>query len=155
MIFDTAPALGRRSLPNPLDTPGAVNPAVTQQNVGEPICLPGWARTVRPPRQFTSELKRRQLRTWISYSGGLARAYEEDHLIPLELGGAAADQRNRWPEPREPADGWGADRKDDLERVLHGLVCAGRLPLALTQRTIARDWIAAYRQFVIGAELAR
>jgi hypothetical protein len=75
--------------------------------------------------------------------------------MPLSLGGAPSDQRNLWPEPRRSPDGWGADRKDELERVLHGLVCAGRLPLALAQRAIAWDWIAAYRQFVIGAELAR
>jgi hypothetical protein len=148
-------ALAQRSIPNPLDTPGAVNPAVTQQNIGETICLPGWARTVRPPREYTSALKRRQLAAWVAYADGPLRAFEEDHLIPLELGGAPTDQRNLWPEPREPADGWGADRKDDLERVLHGLVCAGRLPLALAQRSIARDWIASYRQFVLESERVR
>ena len=26
--------------------------------------------------------------------------YEEDHLIPLELGGAPRDPNNLWPEPR-------------------------------------------------------
>jgi hypothetical protein len=155
LALGAAPALAQRSLPNPLDTPGAVNPAVTQENIGETICLPGWARTVRPRRGFTSALKRWQLGAWVAYAGGPMREYEEDHLIPLELGGAPADQRNLWPEPREPADGWGADRKDDLERVLHGLVCAGRLPLALAQRSIARDWVATYRQFVLGAERVR
>jgi len=152
LAFGAAPALAQRSLPNPLDTPGAVNPAVNQQNIGATICQPGWAQTVSPPAAFTSTLKRRQLGAWVAYFGSPRRAYEEDHLIPLSLGGAPADQRNLWPEPRQSPDGWGADRKDELERVLHGLVCAGRLPLALAQRTIARDWIAAYRLFVIGAE---
>jgi hypothetical protein len=149
------PALAQRSLPNPLDTPGAVNPAVTQQNIGATICQPGWAQTVSPPAGFTSALKRRQLGAWVAYFGSPRRAYEEDHLIPLSLGGAPADQRNLWPEPRQSPDGWDADRKDELERVLHGLVCAGRLPLALAQRAIARDWIAAYRLFVGGADQGR
>jgi hypothetical protein len=126
---------------------------VTQQNIGTTICLPGWARGARPPVEFTSTLKRHQLDAWVAYLGHPRRAYEEDHLIPLSLGGAPADQRNLWPEPRQSPDGWGADRKDELERVLHGLVCAGRLPLALAQRSIARDWTAAYRQFVGGASL--
>jgi hypothetical protein len=147
--------MAQRSLQNPLDTPGAINPAVTQQNIGGTICLPGWTRTVRPPASVTSALKRRQLGAWVAYSGGPMGDFEEDHLIPLSLGGSPADQRNLWPEPRQPADGWGADRKDELERVLHRLVCAGRLPLPLAQRSIARDWIATYRQFVDGAERVR
>jgi hypothetical protein len=52
--------------------------------------------------------------------------YEEDHLIPLGLGGAPSDPRNLWPEPRTPPDGWGADRKDEPEFVLNQLVCSGR-----------------------------
>jgi hypothetical protein len=87
-------ALPQRWLPDPLDKPGAVNPAVTQQNIDETICRPGWARTIRPPQQYTRALKRRQLGTWVAYAGGPLRAFEEDHLIALELGGAPVDQRN-------------------------------------------------------------
>jgi hypothetical protein len=74
--------------------------------------------------------------------------YEEDHLIPLGLGGAPSDERNLWPEPRTSPDGWGADRKDELELALNQLVCSGRLPLREAQRAIATDWIAAYRYYV-------
>ena len=81
-------------------------------------------------------------------SGGDPAALEEDHLTPLELGGAAADPPNLWPEPRIAAEGWNAGRKDGSGRVLHRMVCDGRLPLALSQRAIALDWRAAYRQFV-------
>ena len=69
-------------------------------------------------------------------------------VIPLELGGAPADPRNLWPEPRTSPDGWGADRKDELEFALNQLVCAGRLPLREAQRAMATDWIAAYRRYV-------
>ncbi len=78
------------------------------------------------------------------------RDYEEDHLIPLELGGAPADLHNLWPEPRQPADGWNADLKDDQEGVLHRLVCDGQLSFVEVQRAIAGDWTFAYRRFVIG-----
>ena len=74
--------------------------------------------------------------------------YEEDHLIPLGLGGAPADPRNLWPEPRTSPDGWGADRKDELEFALNQLVCSGRLLLREAQQAIATDWIAAYRRYV-------
>ena len=154
LLLGSGQALAQRSLPNPLDTPGAINSSVDQHNISDTICAPGWARAIRPPREFTSALKRRQLTACVACDGGPMRGFEEDHLIPLSLGGAPADQRNLWPEPRQPADGWGADRKDELERALHSLVCGGRLPLALAQRSIARNWIAAYRQFVLSPQQA-
>ena len=137
------------SLPDPFDTPGATNPAVNQANIGTTICQSGWPRTIEPASTYTSALKRRQLAAWQGYAGGGNLAdFEEDHLIPIELGGAPIDPHNLWPEPRIAADGWNADRKDGLKRVLHRLVCEGRLPLTLAQRAIALDWTAAYRQFV-------
>jgi len=102
---------------------------------------------VRPPAEYTEELKRRQIREYV-YADRRLRLYAEDHLVPLELGGAPDDPRNLWPEPREDTDGWTGDRKDELEAVLNHFVCSGRVPLAAAQRAIARDWIAAYRRFV-------
>ena len=68
--------------------------------------------------------------------------------MPLGAGGAPSDPRNLWPEPWEPADGWGADRKDALEYQLNRLVCMGQLSLAEAQQAIATEWIAAYRRYV-------
>jgi hypothetical protein len=48
-------------LPNPLLTPGAVDPRVTQSNIEETICVRGWTRTVRPPESYTEPLKREQI----------------------------------------------------------------------------------------------
>ena len=76
------------------------------------------------------------------------RDYEEDHLIPLELGGAPADRRNLWPEPRYPADGWTAERKDQLESTLRRAVCDRTVALVAAQIMIAKDWVAAYGRFV-------
>ena len=64
-------------------------------------------------------------------------------IIPLDLGGAPADQHNLWPEPRISSDGWTAGRKDSLERLLKRLVCERRSPLVLAQRAITLDWRAA------------
>jgi len=54
--------------------------------------------------------------------------YEEDHLIPLEIGGAPRDARNLWSEAY--AGPCGAQVKDKLENRLHALVCDGTLTLA-------------------------
>jgi len=128
-------------------TPGATNPAVTQENRDATICRRGWTHSVRPPAGFTAALKKYQLQEW-GYADKTARNYEEDHLIPLSLGGSPDDQRNLWPEPRHPADGWNAGLKDALEATLNFQVCTGRLMLLDAQRLIATDWIEAYRRFV-------
>ena len=36
--------------------------------------------------------------------------------------------------------------KDELERLLHRLVCEGRIELATAQREMASDWISAYKR---------
>jgi hypothetical protein len=136
------PTLGQGALPDPTRTPGVINPVVTQETIGSTICVKGWTRTIRPPQQYTSALKRQQIRQF-GYPDRRLSDYEEDHLIPLGLGGSPADPRNLWPEPRVSADGWNADLKDELEAVLVHMVCSGRVPLADAQRAIATDWIAA------------
>ncbi len=75
-------------------------------------------------------------------------SYEEDHLIPLELGGAAADPRNLWPEPYVAAlaDGrsTGAHVKDQFENQLKRKVCAGSVTLAKARADIGVFWVHAY-----------
>ena len=132
LLAAASPALVQTSRPDPANTPGATNPAVTLGTLATTICLPGWARMVRPPRGFTSYLKCRQL-AGLGYLDQHMRDYEEDHLIPLSLGGAPADRRNLWPEPRQPDDGWTAERKDQLEDVLHRMVCDGEVSLRTAQ----------------------
>jgi hypothetical protein len=110
--------------------PGAVNPAVTQANIGSTICAPGWTATVRPPAAYTRALKRRQIaaRHLRDTAPG---DYEEDHAIALELGGAPADPDNLWPEPIAAAQ-----RADGMERRLHDQVCARTTSLAAAQTAI-------------------
>jgi hypothetical protein len=151
LVLVTLSASGARaqsSLPDPSTTPGgAINPAVTQKTIAETICVRGWTHVVRPPVGYTEELKRQQIAAF-GYDDRRLSHDEEDHLIPLGLGGAPSDPRNLWPKPRTPPDGWGADRKDGLELVLNQLVCSGRLALPEAQRAIATDWIATYLRYV-------
>lgn len=126
--------------PDPRTTPGAADPAIKDENIDTTICVPGYTRDVRPPVRFTNALKRAQLPP-----GADLHAYEEDHLIPLEIGGAPDDVRNLWPEPY--AEPWGARAKDRLENALHRLICAHTLDLGAAQRAIAKDWIADYRLY--------
>ena len=81
-------ASAQSSLPDPALTPGAINPAVTQDDIQSTICTYGWTRTVRPPYRYTERLKREQIREY-GYADRRLGHYEEDHLIPLDLGGRA------------------------------------------------------------------
>jgi hypothetical protein len=65
---------------------------------------------------------------------GSAADYEEDHFIPLELGGHPTDPRNLWPQPIEQAK-----RKDRLELSLNRAVCAGRMTLGAAQHKIVES----------------
>lgn len=128
-------------------TPGVADPAVTQWNLQATVCMAGYSKSVRPAAQFTNALKWRQIVEY-GYADRDPRDYEEDHLIPLALGGAARDERNLWPQRRD--GDWGAARKDELEEVLYRMVCAGELPLATAQRAIATNWIEAWKHYVPG-----
>src|SRR6185437_6484365 len=130
-------------LPNHHLTPGAANPTVTQDTIHETICVPGWTRIVRPPAEYTDALKRKQIRAY-GYADRHLSDFEEDHLVPLVLGGAPRDPHNLWPEPRFGY--WDAARKDDLEVELARLVCAGRLTLDEARAAISADWRAAWRR---------
>ena len=116
-----------RVVASPTLTPGVLNPDVTQATIGQTICVTGWTRTVRPPASYTGELKLEQMREY--GLGGSPSAYQEDHLISLELGGHPTDRRNLWPEPRPRAD-----EVDRVENELNRRVCAGEITLAEGQR---------------------
>jgi len=111
---------------DPVRTPGMLNPDVTQATIGSTICLRGWTRTVRPPTDYTNALKAKQLRAY-GLTGAMS-AYQEDHLISLELGGHPTDPRNLWPEPYPRAA-----HVDAIENELNRQVCDGSLTLAEAQ----------------------
>jgi hypothetical protein len=135
--------------PDPARTPGAANPDITQDNIQQTICNPRWStKLIRPPEGYTHDLKVRQLREY-GHSDLDLRDYEEDHLIPLEVGGNPTDPANLWPEAYQTSipDG-GARSKDKVENYLHDQVCAGAMSLVEAQREIATDWYRVYTMAV-------
>jgi hypothetical protein len=78
-----APAPPGVPTPRPALTPGAVDPRVTQSNLGGTICRAGYTRTVRNVPQAIKN------RVYKEYGITRHRAgeHEVDHLVSLELGG--------------------------------------------------------------------
>jgi hypothetical protein len=111
---------------DPVRTPGVLNLDVTQETIGATICVQGWTRSVRPPTEYTNALKLRQMRAY--GETGPPSAYQEDHLISLELGGHPTDPRNLWPEPYPRAA-----HVDTIENELNAQVCGGSLTLTEAQ----------------------
>lgn len=135
-------------LPDPSCTPGSVNPAVTQSDLGSTVCRRGgYTSSVRPPESITEPFKRASEAAYRDpYS---SYRTELDHLVPLELGGAS-DTLNLWAEPDQgrpslfdPQDPYGINAKDGVEDRLHTAVCDGQVTLAAAQRAIASDWTTA------------
>src|ERR1035441_9151866 len=136
--------------PDPVMTPGAANPDITQHNIQDNICSRRWStKQIRPPSAYTSKLKRKQLRQYgdtvhqtraelinpstgkvdstrcVMHSDNMA-CYEEDHLISLENGGDPTDPRNLFPEPYNTSVGgtiMGAHQKDVVEGFIHDEIC--------------------------------
>lgn len=121
-------------LPDRTRTPGVTNPAVTQATIKKTICASGWVATIRPPVSYTIALKLKQMKQY--GEKGKPSAYEEDHLIPLELGGAPRNPKNLWPEPHSQST-----HSDPLKTALKHKVCAGKLTLAA-----ARTQIVVYKR---------
>lgn len=127
------------TMPDPRCTPGALNPAVTQSTIHQTICRAGYSSSIRPSTRITEPEKLASIRAYGFHQ--TARHYEYDHLISLELGGAANDRRNLWPE-----NGASPNLKDKVENYLHERVCDGRMLLSHAQRIVARGWVSFYNQ---------
>lgn len=132
-------------LPNPIMTPGAINPEITQGNISSTVCVKGFTKTIRPPTNYTNRLKKEQIRLY-GYQDTNPKDYEEDHLIPLSIGGNPTDERNLWPQPRNSE--WNADKKDHLELVIMHMVCHKEISLNQAQHEISTDWIATWKKYV-------
>ena len=127
------------NMPDPHCTPGALNPAVPQATIRMTICRPGYSSSIRPSTSVTEPEKLASIRAYGFHQA--AGSYEYDHLISLELGGAANDSRNLWPET-----GASPNLKDKVENYLHARVCDGRMLLASAQRIVALEWVPFYDQ---------
>jgi hypothetical protein len=134
-------------LPDPSCTPGVYNPDVTQSTINSTICVSGWTATVRPPTSYTNPLKVQGIADY-GYTNISTSAYEEDHFIPLELGGSPRDPGNLWPEPY--AGTKTATTKDGVETKLKNAVCSGRITLSAARTAIKNNWTTALSVTGIG-----
>jgi hypothetical protein len=132
-------------LPDVACTPGSTNPAVTQYNIQQTICVRGWSSKERAAKYPSSASSQDKIKSLQAYGQPREPSqYEYDHLVPIEVGGNPSDAKaNLWPEPLSQAKD-----KDQLENYLHAEVCAGRMQLRDAQNMIAVDWYASYQQHV-------
>src|SRR5450830_1149990 len=121
-------------LPDPRMTPGSINPDVTQENIQQTVCVKGYTKTIRPPASYTNKLKKAQIRQY-GYADTNPKDYEEDHLVPLSVGGNPTDPLNLWPQPRKSE--WNAEKKDQLEFALYKAVCRGEVSLSDARHAFA------------------
>jgi len=115
--------------PDPACTPGATDGGLPLAQ----LCPVAHTKQIRPPASYTDALKRTQMRAY--GDTGSPAHFEEDHLIPLELGGAPRDPQNLWPEPHPSPN-----EKDTVESAAHDAVCSGTIALPDAQHRIASDW---------------
>lgn len=127
---------------NPAETVSAdppvdlLNPDVTPATIRSTICVGGWTATVRPPSSYTTALKRRQIVAY-GYADRSLGSYEEDHVVPLTLGGHPSNAANLYPEPHALSE-----PDDPLEVSLGRDVCAGRVSLAKARQRIYQVKVA-------------
>jgi hypothetical protein len=120
-------------LPDPTLTPGASDPRVTQDDIQQTICRPGYTKGVRGLSRRIEDAVVAEYHVGSKDRG----KYKIDALIPLDLGGSTS-LKDLWPEPR--AGRLGSRAKDHVENALHVAVCDGEVTLADAQRSIAADW---------------
>ena len=126
-------------LPDSKCTPGALNDNVTQDNIKDTICKPGFTKTIRPPTKYTTPLEIELMKSY-GFTGD-RKDFELDHLISLQLGGHPKAVKNLWPEPYlEKMTNFTAHVKDTFENYLKRQVCTGTMTLSEAQNQIATDW---------------
>jgi len=123
-------------LPDRKCTPGVLNGNVTQDNIEDTICHPGFAKSIRPPTKYTTPLEIELMKSY-GFTGD-RKDFELDHLISLQLGGHPKDVKNLWPEPYLTE--FNAHIKDKFENYLHKQICNGSMSLSQAQKQIATDW---------------
>lgn len=126
-------------LPDPVCTPGAIDPMVTDANLDSTICRSGYTKTVRPPASETNRFKTLSL---AQYGMNYSSTTEFDHQIPLELGGANSVS-NLWPEPNATDATGFHNPKDVVENRLNRAVCSRQITLQAAQIAMATDWTTA------------
>src|SRR5438309_9686516 len=92
---------------------------------------------MRPPSSYTSPLKVEQLAAF-RYADQNPKDYEEDHRVPLELGGPPRDTSNLSPERRAIPN-----PKDSADNPARAELPAGRATLPQQQLPCISRWVPA------------
>lgn len=129
-------------VPDPICTPGGVDPTVTADVLRNPQWRTGCIRNC-----MESEAAKHVTYQWYGIhkpreNSGENQVCELDHLVPLEIGGADG-LGNIWPEcgpDTTTLDNRYFKVKDRVENYLANEVRSGRMPLETAQRGIASDW---------------
>jgi hypothetical protein len=119
------PAADRAPVPGAIVSPA---PTVAQ------LCSGGYVKKTTPPPAVTDSIKAAQLAAG-KYADRDPSHYVEDHLVPIELGGAPTDLRNLWPQTTAMTA-----VKDRDERRVRTEVCAGHMTLAAAQAQMVANW---------------
>lgn len=137
-IFIVAAALlillGRctaEAMPDKKLTPGAI-----RIHSKATICSIRWGRD---ERHVTQSMKVRVCKAY-GAKNCPGKAWELDHLLSRELGGADVET-NLWPQPHPEFH-----KKDRLENKLHRMVCGGEMSLRAAQQCLVKDWWACYQK---------
>jgi len=128
-------------LPNPVTTPGVLNPAVSDATKAQTVCKANWTATVRPPVSYTDKLRAADV-----MPGHHPAEFELDHLLSIEDGGSPTSPQNLW--DMIYADHYGARVKDVLETKMHRLYCAGTVTLDQARAALSPNWLVGYVQYV-------
>lgn len=147
VMTKTADCVTNGTLPDDRCTPGAIDPAVTEDNIHTTICISGYTKTVRPEVSVTNKIKTQVMAAYNDSES--PKNFELDHLISLELGGCPDCVANLWPESYNIT--LGAREKDKVENYLHKEVCDGSISLSEAQNEIAKNWKSVYMQLNPGA----
>ncbi len=124
-------------IPDDQLTPGAIGS--TDETI---ICTPGYSATVRLPFNYERRLEVFQ-RYRLSYVPWPKA--EDDHRVPLELGGADVPA-NLWPQSGTTCP-WSFHIKDRLENYIHAQVCTHHtLTIQQAQAIFLGDWTQFYLQ---------
>lgn len=99
---------------------GELNSDVTQDNLHETVCSPGYVLSIRPPSSYTQ--------AWEKDNGGGVETVV-DHKTPLCAGGNPTDYENY--QLQYKAESY---QKDAAERLVCKLLCDGVLTLKQAQR---------------------
>jgi hypothetical protein len=91
-------------LADPVRTPGVLNSDGTQANIRSTVCRRGWTATIRPPTDYTNDLKRKQMRLY-GETGSLSD-YQEDQPVVHVAGGVPMRCLAFVPRFGTPGDAW-------------------------------------------------